>query len=985
MMSGCQPEEDEAVIGRSGNLRSSAEEQARSLFLQFLLRRFQGHDPDFAALLRDHPTLGRQLHDIRAQFEPLLQEHFRDEVPDDFAAHLESIAVSDAAVSDAAPAAPNSANPSSATPNSSAATTPGADGDTAGGAHESHAEQAATLSGWERYEQLEEIARGGMGIVWHAWDRLLDRPLAMKVISVDHRSPIERERWVRRFLREAAITAQLDHPGIVPVHEVGRDPSGRVFFTMRLVRGSDLHEILQPPDQSACTWTRLDVLGVLLKVCETIEYAHSRGIVHRDLKPANIMVGSYGEAYVMDWGLARILDDAPLTSEIINQLAVIDEACANELDATPRVDPAGDDHAAHLNDARPPLQTGAGTLLGTPVYMAPEQARGDLEEIGPWTDVYAIGAMLYTLLVGHPPHLEPGANRSAQEIVDRIRAGTTCDFPDHTNAPMRLTQICQEAMRQDPATRLRSVAELRKQLRSYFEAAQQSEEEAQRARVAAARDQRVAQFMIELFEVADPTEALGETLSARDLIDRGAGKIEQQLKDQPIVQARLFHAIGDIYLKMGHYEPARHMLTLAIELRREHLGAQHAAVAESSITLGQIFVADGDFDSADTWLERAHEIITRNRGDDDMAALLPRVIQQQAIVGHERGQLGAAEEKFRTALHLFAELQEDRPQDRAECIGNLAWLLQTCGRYDEAERLHQQALEMCEQQHGPEHPSIAMHKNRLASLCQNTARYDEAESLYREVLQTRTKVLGEQHPLVAVSLNNLAVLLRLRGDYDGGEDLYRQALAIYEARLGENHPKTAIALSNLALLLTRKNQLDESDALHERSLLACYKTFGEEHVAIAANLSNLARNQLLRGRLTEANDYNVAAEQQFRALLGNEHPYVARCLLDRAAIQLELHHTDAAAIAADEAMAIQTAKLAPDHIDLAHTETQLAQIARAQGDLPRARHHADAALRRFSEALPVNDPGLARPQALVDELANAPSHDVDDDPTGATQ
>ncbi|MEM7165686.1 MAG: serine/threonine-protein kinase [Planctomycetota bacterium] len=917
------------MIGRSDDARNGSEEQARSLFLDFLLRRFQGHDPDFQSLLREHPELREPLRSVRAQFEPLLHEHFRNDVPDDFAEHLESIAV---------------------TAEAAQRMTPPSKGE--GAANKS--------SGWGRYQQIEEIARGGMGKVWRVWDQLLDRPLAMKVIAVDSKTPLERERLVRRFLREAAITAQLDHPGVVPVHEVGRDPDDRVFFTMRLVQGSDLHEILQPAGNSE-RWTRLDVLGVLLKVCETIEFAHSRGIIHRDLKPANIMVGSYGEAYVMDWGLARVLDDTPLAQELVGE-AIADETL-------------------------PPLVTGAGTLLGTPVYMAPEQARGEVDQIGPWTDVYAIGAMLYTLLAGHPPHLPPGETPTSAEVVEKIRAGTKTPIPQLDNVPRRLAQICDEAMQHDPQLRLRSVAELRHRLRSYFEAAQQSEEEAQRARDSAARDQKVAQFMIELFEVADPTEALGETLTARDLVDRGAGKIEQQLQDQPIVQARLFHAIGDIYLKMGHYEAARELLTKAIELRCQHLGASHLAVADSSITLGQVHLAEGDYDGAEAKYGRAAEILRSDAavGGDEAARMMLRVLQQQANVDHERGHFVAAEKKFRKVLEELDALPatsgfEYRTQDRAECLGNLAWLLQTCGRYEESERLHREALKLCEEECDAnssddtivhDHPSIAMHKNRLASLFQNTGRYEEAETLYRDVLATRTKVLGERHPLVAVSLNNLAVLLRLRGDYDGGEALYRQALAIYETRLGEDHPKTAIALSNLALLLSRKKQLDESDALHERSLRACYKTLGKEHVAIAANLSNLGHNQLLRGNLEEASHYNEQAEQQFRSLLGDRHPFVARCLVDRAAIDLAAGDTDGAEEAANEALTIQRTTLSDDHIDLAHTETQLAHVARARGRWEDAQRHATQALRQFTRALPAGDAGLERPRALVAELADA--------------
>jgi tRNA A-37 threonylcarbamoyl transferase component Bud32 len=163
-----------------------------------------------------------------------------------------------------------------------------------------------------RYERREEIARGGMGIVHRVFDPVLRRQLAMKVILARKKeeSPRERhlamQRALARFLEEAQVTSQLDHPGIVPVHELGIDESGRVYFTMRLVRGRDFRRILELVRDGREGWTRTRALHVLLRVCEAVAYAHSKGVIHRDLKPGNLMVGRFGEVCVMDWGLARV-------------------------------------------------------------------------------------------------------------------------------------------------------------------------------------------------------------------------------------------------------------------------------------------------------------------------------------------------------------------------------------------------------------------------------------------------------------------------------------------------------------------------------------------------------------------------------------------------------------------------------------------------------------------------------------------------------
>ncbi|MEM7263203.1 MAG: serine/threonine-protein kinase [Planctomycetota bacterium] len=202
--------------------------------------------------------------------------------------------------------------------------------------------------GAPRYRVLREFARGGMGIVFEVLDQDLDRLLAMKVIQAQHNQREAGETTatsvglVQRFLREAKITAQLDHPGVVPVYDVGVHTDGCVYFTMRLVEGDDLRDLLPQVTDAASDWTTSRTVDVVLKVCETIAFCHDRGVVHRDLKPANIRVGRYGEVYVMDWGLAKLLDDR-----------------------------ADEQTPASVSLDGSPLETLEGQVLGTPAYMAP--------------------------------------------------------------------------------------------------------------------------------------------------------------------------------------------------------------------------------------------------------------------------------------------------------------------------------------------------------------------------------------------------------------------------------------------------------------------------------------------------------------------------------------------------------------------------------------------------------------------------------------
>src|SRR5262245_34819644 len=313
-----------------------------------------------------------------------------------------------------------------------------------------------------RYQLEGEIATGGQGAILRVWDEDLRRRLAMKVLlgqaklARSGETPPVDSRALGRFLEEAQVTGQLDHPGIVPVHELGLDSAGRVYFTMKLVQGKTLKEVFELAEEQG--WTRTRALTVLLKVCEAMAYAHHKGVIHRDLKPANVMVGSFGEVYVMDWGLARVLGredrhDLRLRTEGTDLTSVQTERRTEREEAPDS-----------------PLFTMDGDVVGTPCYMPPEQARGEVERLGPHSDVYSIGAMLYHLLARHAPYCPPGArvsNRTILAIV--LQAGPPPLHALRQDIPVELEAICEKAMARDPAQRYRDTAALADDLRAYIE------------------------------------------------------------------------------------------------------------------------------------------------------------------------------------------------------------------------------------------------------------------------------------------------------------------------------------------------------------------------------------------------------------------------------------------------------------------------------------------------------------------------------------
>ena len=308
-----------------------------------------------------------------------------------------------------------------------------------------------------RYRLQDEVARGGQGAVLRVWDEDLRRPLAMKVSLERASAKEESARSIGRFLEEAQVTGQLDHPGIVPVHELGLDAEGRVYFVMKLVKGRDLRAILAQVRAGEEGWTRTRALGVLLKVCEAMAYAHSKGVVHRDLKPANVMVGRFGEVYVMDWGLARVLGHAGDADARIEGRSEGVRSSARE---------------RGRSDQDPRLLTREGDVIGTPAYMPPEQARGDRNAIGPRSDVYSAGAMLYELLAGHAPYVEPAARVDNVALWRRVQSAPPARLSSIARArdvPPELVAICEKAMAREAAARYRDMSELAEDLRAYLE------------------------------------------------------------------------------------------------------------------------------------------------------------------------------------------------------------------------------------------------------------------------------------------------------------------------------------------------------------------------------------------------------------------------------------------------------------------------------------------------------------------------------------
>jgi serine/threonine protein kinase len=297
--------------------------------------------------------------------------------------------------------------------------------------------------GDQRYRLGELLGEGGMGVVFAAEDPRLERRLALKRVRLTPGlDPAQELRRLARFVEEARIAGRLEHPGIVPIHELGCDGEGQPYFTMRLVQGRTLAELFAESRQATNSeWNLPRLVGLLQRVAETLAFAHHAGVIHRDLKPANVMVGSFGETYVVDWGLARRLSDGPGRAERV-------------------LGPS-----APAQDNASSLDTLAGDVVGTPAYMAPEQALGDPEAVGPGVDIYALGALLYELLSGTAPF--PGPSKAALEALRHGPPPALTRIA--ASAPRELIAIAERALQREPSQRYASMEALRDDLRAYLE------------------------------------------------------------------------------------------------------------------------------------------------------------------------------------------------------------------------------------------------------------------------------------------------------------------------------------------------------------------------------------------------------------------------------------------------------------------------------------------------------------------------------------
>ncbi|MEO1245763.1 MAG: serine/threonine-protein kinase [Pseudomonadota bacterium] len=691
-----------------------------------------------------------------------------------------------------------------------------------------------TIDAWKL---VELIGTGGMGSVFLAQrvDGSYEQDVALKIV----RKGVDTESVVRRFEMERQILARLEHPNIARLIDGGVTGDGRPYLAMEYVDGLPITEY--------CDRNQLTVekrVALFQVACNAVHYAHRSLIVHRDLKPSNIIVTADGTPKLLDFGIAKLLDDT-----------------------------------------EDPQLTRTGRQLHTPAYAAPEQLMSG--PITTATDVYALGVILYELLSGRRPF---EVRRTPQEFRELVLAdgparpstaitqlpadthGRTQTTAPETVGRLRRTPvdrlrrqlkgdldtICLMALKKEPEERYASADQVAADLGRHLDGlpvVARPDSIAYRvgkfvrrhrlgtgmtaavviafiglssfytAELAAERDlaldeqrkaNEVVNFVTGLFTVSNPDEARGERISARELLDAGAAQIRTELTGRPSVQATMMRVLGEVYQSLGLPDQAEALVADALERQIDMYGERHAEVATSRLVLGLLYQDASRYDEALLLLDQA--LATRRELFGEPHREVMEALSARAYFEETVGNYPEAERLHEETLAMGRALFPDDDEFLAEAMVKLAGLYRILDRFDEAEPLLRDALVMQNRLYGGEHPESDSTKRQLAALLRDTDRLEESETLYKEVIASRTRMLGPDHIEVAHAWASYAQLLDEMGELDAAIEANQTFIGIVERIHDGPHPSLGAAYNNQAILLRDQGDYDGAVVFFQQSI-----------------------------------------------------------------------------------------------------------------------------------------------------------------------
>jgi non-specific serine/threonine protein kinase/serine/threonine-protein kinase len=687
---------------------------------------------------------------------------------------------------------------SPASPNFDADATLDAPGSAAAGFPQGNG-SASTPKAIGDYRLVKKLGEGGMGQVWLAEQTApVRRQVALKLI----RAGMFDDALLQRFQSERQSLAIMDHPTIAKIFDAGTTTDGQPYFVMEYVPGLPITEY--------CDQKRLRVaerLELFIKVCEGVQHAHQKAIIHRDLKPANILVVDVDGKPVpriIDFGLAKATTPQLAGETMFTQVGAF-------VGTPGYMSPEQTDSGAQDVDTRTDVYS-----LGVVLYVL---LTGSLPLDTKQWKKQSLHEVLRHLREDDPPRPSAkigiekessGANAESRGVQPKQLAGLLHgdldwitmkalekDRARRFGTPSELAGDITRYLRHEPvAARPASKGyRLQKYVRRHrvgvvavaglllllagFAVAQEVQLRRiieERDRTARERDRanRITEFMTSMFKVSDPGEARGNSVTAREILDKASKEIETGLARDPELQAQLMHLMGTVYDKLGLYPRAESLLRRAVDIRLQALGAQNPDSLRSADQLAWVLLQQGRYAEAEKLARDTVETQSRVLGPEKQATL--DSMTTLASVYRLEGRLAESEELNRRTLDIERRVLGREHPDTLATMENLATVLDTEGRHAEAERAYRETLEIERRLKGPEHPDAVDLMNNVAVTLAEEGRYAESKEIFRETLEIRRRVLGPKHPKTAETLYNLGCVAAMSGDRDEALSLLREAI-----------------------------------------------------------------------------------------------------------------------------------------------------------------------------------------------------------------
>lgn len=737
------------------------------------------------------------------------------------------------------------------------------------------------------------IGRGGMGSVYKAQRTDESRIQQTGALKIIHKSLITPSH-IERFKLEQQILSGLQHPNIAGFIDSGITDDGISYMVMEYVEGESI--------LSYCNQNRLTVkkrLDLFKTICKTIQFAHKSLIVHRDLKPDNILVTGDGHVKILDFGIAKLLD--PNLYEIT------------------RVQTKTGMRLLSLEYASPEQIFGKPVTTSTDIYSLGVLLYKLLTGLHPFdVDDHSYREVEKMVLEQDPTlpgnRLAAFGNDEKRDQIVQARKTTPSDLVHKLKGD--LDAIIIKALRKDPERRFDSVESLlidinRHQtglpiyarpdtvgyrtrkfiyrhrwgvsaaalvvfaltvgLAATLWQADQAERAAEQALLEAQKAKAVKDFLIDVFEVSDPNLSLGETITAKELLDQGAERIDKELTDQPEIQAEMLGVMGEVYQQLGLFDKAGGLLEQSLRKQRSINQTDSLSVAASLNRLGLLRYHQGDFSEAIHLLKQSLSIREAHPNTDPME--LSEAQNNLATLYMENGQYEPADSLLRLAIEIRRTF--NHPARIAESLTTLALLHYTQGNLDEAEALYEEVLELEKSYLEPDHPSLAETTHHLAQLYWTQGKLNQAETLFRDVIAIDKRVYGEDHPTAALDLNSLGLVLMDQGKFNEAEAAYREAIAIQETKLGEEHPDLSATYYNLGSMFSFTGEYKLAEPMLRKVLAVDQKLFDDRHPNVGIDMASLAGVLIALEEYNEADEFLDEALSIFEEVFPEGHPRIA--------------------------------------------------------------------------------------------------------------